>query len=185
MRQSIISPLSNDIIQTLKAGQNVLLSGYVYTGRDAAHKRLTELLASDALPFDIRGQTIYYTGPCPPPPGKIIGSAGPTTSLRMDAYSPILIKEGLRVMIGKGAVSDTVKDAIRQYRGLYLTAVGGAGALLSACVKRVELIAFADLGTEAIYKLTVTDMPLIVAVDSKGFHAIQDVGITYKGHKQI
>ena len=146
-----------------------MLSGVIYTGRDSAHKRMVELLANDMpLPFDINGQTIYYAGPCPAPPGRVIGSVGPTTSSRMDAYAPRLIEEGLRVMIGKGIRSKTVIDAIKEHAGAYLSAVGGAGALISLCVEKSELIAFEDLGTEAIYKLTVKNLPLVVAVDCKG-----------------
>jgi fumarate hydratase subunit beta len=165
----ITSPLSSETIKNLHAGDQVLLSGIIFTGRDAAHKRMIELLSNNSpLPFDVRGQTIYYAGPCPAPPGRVIGSVGPTTSLRMDSYAPRLIQEGLSVMIGKGSRSKPVIDSIRQYSGLYLSAVGGAGALLSLCVENVELIAFKDLGTEAIYKLTVRDMPLVVAIDCNG-----------------
>jgi len=165
----ITTPFSTEIIKTLSAGEQVLLSGEIYTGRDAAHKRLIELLDRNApLPFPLQGQVIYYTGPCPAPPGRIIGSAGPTTSRRMDIYSPRLIQEGLRIMIGKGTRNKPVIDVIRQYSGLYMSAVGGAGALLSLCVERAELIAFEDLGTEAIYKLTVKNMPLVVAIDCSG-----------------
>ncbi|MDR0316379.1 MAG: Fe-S-containing hydro-lyase [Treponema sp.] len=165
----ITSPLSTEMIQNLHAGEQILLSGVIFTGRDAAHKRMIELLAANKpLPFDVSGQAIYYAGPCPAPPTRVIGSVGPTTSLRMDAYAPRLIQEGLRVMIGKGERSKPVIDAIRQYSGVYLSAVGGAGALLSLCVERAELIAFGDLGTEAIYRLTVSDMPLVVAIDCNG-----------------
>ena len=153
----------------LRTGEQILLSGEIYTGRDAAHKRMTDLLdAGEAPPFDFDGQVIYYAGPCPAPPGRVIGSVGPTTSRRMDGYAPRLIREGLRVMIGKGPRSQPVIDAIRRHSGLYLAAVVGAGALLSLCVERAGLIAFEDLGTEAIYKLTVRDMPLVVAIDCKG-----------------
>ena len=166
---SLSTPFSTDVIKTLSAGDRVKLSGTIYTGRDAAHKRMTGLLGDNMpLPFDVAGQAIYYAGPCPAPPGKAIGSAGPTTSARMDAYAPRLIKEGLRVMIGKGARTEAVVDAICRYSGLYLAAVGGAGALISKCVGRAELVAFEDLGPEAIYRLTVYDMPLIVAIDSVG-----------------
>ena len=159
----------------LRAGDSVLLSGVIYTARDAAHKRMIELLDNNKpLPFDVRGQAVYYAGPCPAPPGKVIGSVGPTTSLRMDSYSPRLIQEGLRVMIGKGPRSEPVIKAIQKYKGLYLSAVGGAGALLSLCVERVELIAFEDLGPEAVYRLTVRDMPLVVAVDGTGGNIYQN-----------
>ena len=165
----IQTPLSKEVIQGLHAGDSVLLSGVIYTGRDAAHKRMTEMLASGtALPFDTAGQAIYYAGPCPAPPGRIIGSIGPTTSLRMDAYSPRLIQEGLCVMIGKGPRNRAVIDSIIEHTGVYFAAIGGAGALLSLCVKQASPAAFEDLGTEAVFKLVVHDMPLIVAVDCFG-----------------
>ena len=160
------TPVSTETIKNLRAGDYVLLSGAIFTGRDAAHKRMANLLAENSpLPFDVNGQAIYYAGPCPAPPGRVIGSVGPTTSARMDAYAPRLIQEGLRVMIGKGGRNKQVAEAIKNYSGLYLSAVGGAGALLSLCVESAELIAFEDLGTEAIYKLIVKDMPLVVAID--------------------
>ena len=162
----ITTPVSTETIKNLRAGDYVLLSGAIFTGRDAAHKRMANLLAENSpLPFDVNGQAIYYAGPCPAPPGRVIGSVGPTTSARMDAYAPRLIQEGLRVMIGKGGRNKQVAEAIKNYSGLYLSAVGGAGALLSLCVESAELIAFEDLGTEAIYKLIVKDMPLVVAID--------------------
>ncbi len=167
--KKIATPLGKETIQNLKAGDRVLLSGEIYTGRDAAHKRMTELLAAgDGLPFDLYGKAIYYAGPCPAPPGRKIGSVGPTTSGRMDAYTPQLIKAGLRVMIGKGPRNAPVIEAIRANTGIYLAAIGGAGALMALCVEDAELIAFEDLGPEAVYKLTVRDMPLIVAIDSNG-----------------
>ena len=163
------TPFLTETIKTLKVGDQILLSGTVYTGRDAAHKRMVEILEKNLpLPFEANGQAIYYTGPCPAPPGKFIGSAGPTTSTRMDSYAPKLIREGIRVMIGKGDRNQAVIDAIIRYTGLYLAAVGGAGALLSQCVKQAEVLAFGDLGPEAIYKLTVCDMPLTVAIDCEG-----------------
>ena len=168
-RIKITSPISTEAIKSLHTGDQVLLSGVVFTGRDAAHKRMSDLLATHRpLPFDICGQTIFYAGPCPAPPGRVIGSIGPTTSQRMDAYAPRLIQEGLRVMIGKGPRSEAVVSAIRRHSGLYLAAVGGAGALISLCVKQAEPVAFEDLGTEAIYRLTVCDLPLFVAIDCEG-----------------
>ena len=165
----IASPLNTETIKELRAGDEVLLSGVIYTARDAAHKRIMELLAAGkALPFDIRNQTVYYAGPCPAPPGRAIGSVGPTTSARMDVYAPRLIAQGLRVMIGKGNRGPQVIDALREHGGVYFAAVGGAGALLSLAVERAELAAFADLGPEAVYKLTVCDMPLVTAIDSRG-----------------
>ena len=166
---NVSAPFSDAVIQNLSAGDYVLLSGVIYTGRDAAHKRMVELLGENKpLPFDVRGQAIYYTGPCPAPPGRVIGSAGPTTALRMDAYAPRLMAEGLRVMIGKGERSGDVASAIKRYTGLYLSAVGGTGALMALCVESAEIIAFEDLGPEAVYKFTVRDMPLVVAIDCKG-----------------
>ena len=167
--KKITTPFSDEIIKNLHAGEQVLLSGDIYTGRDSAHKRLVELLEKgEQLPFDICGQAIYYTGPCPAPPGLPTGSVGPTTSLRMDKYAPRLIEEGLRVMIGKGGRSETVIRYIREFSGVYLAAVGGAAAYIASRVKRTELIAFEDLGPEAIYKLTITNMPLLVAIDHTG-----------------
>jgi fumarate hydratase subunit beta len=149
-----------------KAGEIVNYSGVIYTARDAAHKRMVQLLdEGKPLPFD---GIVYYAGPCPAPPGRVIGSIGPTTSGRMDSYAPRLIREGLKYMIGKGNRKQAVIDAIREHGGLYLTAVGGAGALLSLCVEKAELIAFEDLGAEAIYKLTVRNMPLVAAIDRYG-----------------
>ncbi|MCL2062302.1 MAG: FumA C-terminus/TtdB family hydratase beta subunit [Firmicutes bacterium] len=166
----IKSPVSNADIAKLRAGDKVLLSGVLYTARDAAHKRIADLMRDNKpLPLDLTGQTVYYAGPCPAPPDKAIGSCGPTTSSRMDVYAGGLIQKGIfRVMIGKGDRNGAVIDAIQQHNGLYLAAIGGAGALISLCVKKAEIAAFADLGAEAIYKLTVQDMPLIVAADCKG-----------------
>ena len=173
---NVASPLSDEAIKALRAGESVLLSGTIYTARDAAHKRIAEMLErGEPLPLVIRGQTVYYAGPCPAPPGRAVGSIGPTTSKRMDSYAPRLIQEGLRVMIGKGARSKAVTDAMRKYPGVYFAAIGGAGALLSLCVERAELIAFPDLGTEAVYKLTVRNMPLTVAVDCRGGSIYQDI----------
>lgn len=154
------------IPENLRVGDEISYTGVIYTARDAAHKRLIELLDDGkTLPFD---GVVYYAGPCPAPPGKIIGSIGPTTSGRMDSYAPRLIRHGLRVMIGKGNRSQEVVDAICECGGMYLAAVGGAGALLSQCVEKSEIVAFEDLGTEAVRRLTVRDMPLVVAIDSQG-----------------
>ena len=167
--KNISTPFTAAYIQDLRVGDILSLSGTIYTGRDAAHKRMTELLdAGQSLPFDIHGQAIYYAGPCPAPPGRPIGSVGPTTSTRMDAYAPRLIQEGLRVMIGKGDRSQAVIDAMKKNGGLYLAAIGGAAALYAQCVVESTLIAFDDLGPEAIYRLTVCDMSLIVAIDCLG-----------------
>jgi len=156
-------------IKSLRVGDTISLTGVVYTARDAAHKRMVQLLdEGEPLPFDVCGQAVYYAGPCPAPPERVIGSIGPTTSGRMDSYAPRLIKEGLRVMIGKGNRSRAVVNAIYEHSGLYLGAVGGAGALLSFCIERSEIVAFEDLGTEAVHKLVVREMPLVVAIDSYG-----------------
>lgn len=165
----ITTPFSDELIRSLKAGEQVLLSGEIFTGRDAAHKRLTEMLIKgEDFPLDIHGQAVYYAGPCPAMPGRVIGSVGPTTSSRMDSYAPRLIEEGLRVMIGKGNRSRAVTDAIIKHCGLYMAAVGGAGALYSRCVEHAEIVAFKDLGPEAVYRLKVRDMPLVVAIDCTG-----------------
>ncbi len=159
----IVTPLERKEIRKLKAGDEILLSGVIYTARDAAHKRMVK-----KLPFDLRNQVIYYTGPTPAPPGKIIGSCGPTTGYRMDPYTPTLLRWGLKGMVGKGDRSKEVIEAIKRYQSLYLIALGGCGALYSQFVKRVKLIAYPDLGCEAILKLEVKNFPLIVGIDSYG-----------------
>jgi fumarate hydratase subunit beta len=165
----IQSPLEDDVIESLKSGEKVFLSGYVYTARDAAHKRFMETLEEGgSLPFDIRGQIIYYCGPSPAPPGRIIGACGPTTSSRMDAYAPRLLSLGLKGMIGKGKRSQAVKDAIRQFKAVYFGATGGAGALLSKTVVSFQPIAYQDLGPEAVVRLGIKDMPLFVINDMYG-----------------
>ena len=162
-------PLSQSDIAELRAGDMVLLSGPMYTARDAAHKRLVEMLErGEQPPFDLNGQAVYYVGPCPAKPGQIIGSAGPTTSGRMDKYSPALIARGLKLMIGKGERSPEVHKSIADHGGAYFVAVGGAGAYMARCVKSVEVIAFDDLGTEAVHLLEVEDFPVIVAIDKDG-----------------
>lgn len=165
----IETPVSDEVISALQAGDSVLVSGVVYTARDAAHKRLVEMLdVGEEMPFDFAGQIVYYAGPSPTRPGATIGSIGPTTSGRMDAYSPALIERGLKVMIGKGLRDDGVKRAIVDHGGLYLAAIGGAAALISRSVKSAEVIAFPDLGTEAIRRLEVVLFPAIVAIDAQG-----------------
>ena len=161
--KKIVAPLEKKEIKKLKAGDEILLSGIIYTARDAAHKRMVK-----KLPFNLKGQVIYYTGPTPAPPGKIIGSCGPTTSYRMDPYTPSLLRLGLKGMIGKGDRSKEVRAAIKKYQALYLIALGGCGAFYSQFVKKVNLIAYPDLGCEAILKLEVEDFPLIVGIDSYG-----------------
>jgi len=163
------TPLNDRDVEKLRIGDRVLVSGIIYTGRDAAHKRLITLLKEGKdLPFDIRGQIIYYVGPTPAKPGQAFGSAGPTTSYRMDAYSPTLMERGLKGMIGKGMRSDTVKEAMKKYKAVYFAATGGAGALLAKRVKNAEVVAYEDLGPEAIRKLEVEDLPVIVVNDIRG-----------------
>lgn len=165
----LTTPLTVDKIKQLHAGDEVLLSGVVYTGRDAAHKRLMTLIEEGKeLPFPLENQVIFYVGPTPSKPGKIFGSGGPTTSGRMDAFAPTLIKLGLRSMIGKGYRQAEVKKAIVENSGVYFGAIGGAGALMSNCIKKCEIIAFEDLGPEAIRQLEVEEMPLVVIIDSQG-----------------
>jgi len=162
-------PLSDEDVEKLKIGDRVVISGIIYTGRDAAHKRLLDLLKGGKdLPFDIKGQIIYYVGPTPAKPGQVLGSAGPTTSYRMDAYSPSLIERGLKGMIGKGMRSDTVKEAMKKYKAVYFAATGGAGALLAKRVKKAEVVAYEDLWPEAIRRLEVDDLPVIVVNDVRG-----------------
>jgi fumarate hydratase subunit beta len=178
----ILTPLADDVIQSLKAGEKVLLSGFIYTARDAAHKRFAEALdAGEELPFDIRGQVIYYCGPAPAPPGKVIGSCGPTTSSRMDVYAPRLIRLGLKGMIGKGKRSDAVKKALQEHRAVYFGATGGAGALIARTVVASQVIAYEDLGPEAVVRLEVSDMPLFVINDTFAGDLYQEGMERYKG----
>ncbi|MGQ9618061.1 MAG: Fe-S-containing hydro-lyase [Candidatus Aminicenantia bacterium] len=163
------TPLTEKDIEKLRAGDKVLLSGYIYTARDTAHKKLFELASEGkTLPIDIKDQVIYYVGPTPAPPRKVIGSAGPTTSGRMDKYAPLLYSLGLRATIGKGERSKEVREAIKKYKGVYLAAVGGAGALISKFIKSSEPVAYPELGPEAIYRLEVEDFPCIVINDIYG-----------------
>jgi fumarate hydratase subunit beta len=165
----IESPLKTESIKKLHAGDKVLLSGVLYTARDAAHKKLIDVIEQEGkLPFDIENQIIYYVGPTPTKVGEVIGSAGPTTSLRMDAFTPQLLEKGLKGMIGKGKRSDEVIDVMKASGAVYFAAVGGAAALISKAIISSEIIAYEDLGTEAIRKLMVKDLPLVVAVDSYG-----------------
>ena len=163
------TPLDNSTIEKLKAGDKVRISGVLYTGRDAAHKRLIEMVESGKdLPFDVKGQLLYYVGPTPAKPGQVIGSAGPTTSYRMDTYAPTLIKMGLKGTIGKGSRSKEVIEAMKKHKAVYFAAVGGAAPLIAKTIKKVEIIAFDDLGTEAIRKMEVENFPAIVVNDTKG-----------------
>lgn len=165
----IITPFADEEIKKLKAGDMVYISGVIYTARDAAHKRMCEQLnKGEEMPFDFNGAVVYYAGPCPPKPGKPIGSVGPTTSGRMDAYSPRLIEKGLRIMIGKGLRSQEVIDAIVKHSGVYFAAIGGAAALMGKNVETAEVIAYADLDTEAVRRLTVNKLPVVVAIDCEG-----------------
>ena len=162
-------PLIDEVVERLKIGDRIFINGVIYTGRDAAHKRLFDLLQEGKdLPFDIKGQIIYYVGPTPAKPGQAFGSAGPTTSYRMDAYSPPLIEKGLKGMIGKGMRSDAVKEAMKKHKAVYLAATGGAGALLGKRVKKAQVVAYEDLGPEAIRRLEVEDLPVIVINDIYG-----------------
>ena len=169
MAISVKVPLTHEDARKLKSGDSCLLSGVIYTARDAAHKRLCELIEQGKeLPFDIKDSVIYFVGPTPARPGEVIGSAGPTTSYRMDAYSPTLIKLGQTGMIGKGKRSQEVIDAMKEHGAVYFGAIGGCGALLSQCIKKAEVIAYEDLGAEAIRRLEVEDFPVVVVIDSEG-----------------
>lgn len=169
MDKKIQTPLTKETIRTLHAGDMVYITGIVYSARDAAHKKMTELLdQGKPLPFDLKGNIIYYLGPTPAREGQVIGSAGPTTSSRMDKYTPRLLSLGLSGMIGKGRRSPEVIRGIREESAVYFAAVGGAGALLSKCIKRSKVIAFDELGTEAVREMYVEDFPVIVAVDAEG-----------------
>jgi len=166
---TLTTPLSDEDVCKLAIGDVVLLTGTIYTARDAAHKRLVESLdKGETLPFDLKGALIYYVGPSPAPPGRPIGAAGPTTSYRMDSYAPRLHSLGLKATIGKGKRSDEVKAALTAHKAVYFGATGGAGALLSQCIKAAKVIAYEDLGPEAIRELTVADFPLLVINDTKG-----------------
>lgn len=166
---NIKSPLDETTVEKLRAGDQVFITGVIYAARDAAHKRLVETLdKGEKLPFDLTNQTIYYMGPTPAKPGQVIGSAGPTTSGRMDTYTPRLIAAGLRGMIGKGNRSQSVKDAIKKYKAVYFAAIGGAGALISKSIKKAEVIAYEDLGAEAIRRLEVENFPATVINDIYG-----------------
>ena len=181
MAKIIHAPLIPGEVAQLRAGDSVLLTGTIYTGRDAAHKRLCALVEQGKpLPFNMKNQVIYYAGPCPAKPGDAIGSCGPTTSYRMDAYAPVLCDLGLSGMIGKGQRSEAVVQAIRRCGGVYFAATGGAGALIATCVRAAKVIAFDDLGTEAIRELQVENLPLIVAIDAKGGNLYEEGPARYR-----
>lgn len=181
MNKVIQAPIRKEEIQNLKAGDYVYINGIIYTARDAAHKRMDDTLTrGEKLPLDIENQMIYYMGPSPAREGRIIGSAGPTTASRMDKYAPRLLDLGLGAMIGKGKRSKEVLDAIVRNGSIYFAAVGGAGALLSKCIQKSEVIAYDDLGTEAIRKLEVKDFPVIVVVDAEGNNLYETAIEKYK-----
>ena len=181
MDQYINAPFGEEVTSKLKAGDYVYISGTIYTARDAAHKRMAEALSrGEELPFDIKDQVIYYMGPAPAREGQVIGSAGPTTASRMDKYAPELLDLGFRGMIGKGKRSKAVLDGVVRNKAVYLAAVGGAGALLSKCITSAEVIAYEDLGTEAIRKLTVKDFPAIVVVDCDGHNLYETAVEAYR-----
>jgi len=179
--KKITSPVDIETIDKLTVGSRVLISGVIYSARDAAHRRLMEALdRGERLPFDLTGQTIYYMGPSPASPGYVIGSAGPTTSGRMDIYTPRLIAAGIRAMIGKGGRSPEVKEAIKKYKAVYFAAIGGAGALLAKSIERVEVVAYEDLGAEAILRLNVDKFPAIVANDIYGNDLFEQGKASYR-----
>ncbi len=170
-------PLTDKDVEGLEIGDRVLVSGVIYTARDAAHKRLVDLLAAGRdLPVDFKGQILYYVGPSPARPGRVIGAAGPTTAYRMDSYTPTMLQLGLKAMIGKGKRSPEVVAALQQYKAVYLGATGGAGALISQCIKKAEVVAFPELGPEAVHRLEVENLPTIVINDCQG-RDLYEVGI--------
>ena len=183
MGYNLDTPLSKDVLRKLRAGDKAAISGVIYAARDAAHKNLVAMLKQGMeLPFDIRGQVIYYVGPCPAKPGKVIGSAGPTTSGRMDIYTPILIAQGLAGMIGKGLRSRDVIQSMIDYGAVYFGAIGGAGALMAKHIVYQEIIAFPELGPEALRKMKVAELPVIVVIDSYGSNLYE---IGKKKYKEI
>ena len=178
---NITLPLTDDIVEKLRAGDDVRLSGVIYTARDAAHRRMIEALEKgEELPLDIRGQVIYYVGPTPPKPGQVIGSAGPTTSMRLDRFTPPLLAAGLKGMIGKGSRGPAVREALKQHKAVYFLAVGGTGALLAKQIKKVDIVAYEDLGTEAVRRLEVEDFPVIVCNDIYGGDLLEEGKAKYK-----
>lgn len=179
---NLLTPLTEEAARELKAGDIVKITGYIYTARDAAHKRMTEAAAKgEKLPFDPKNQIIYYVGPTPAKPGQVIGSAGPTTSGRMDAYAPKMMELGLTGMIGKGKRNDAVKSAMKKYGAVYFAATGGAAALIAGHIKEAEVIAYEDLGTEAVRRLYVEDFPAVVVIDSNGNDLYETEKLKYRG----
>jgi fumarate hydratase subunit beta len=182
--RKITLPFSDKVLRELKAGDELLLTGVMFVGRDAAHKRLVEALEQGAhLPFELEGQTIYFMGPSPPRPGRPLGAAGPTSSYRMDPYSPRLIAEGLRAMIGKGMRSREVREAMKKYGAVYLGAIGGAGALISDRIKKAEVVAYEDLGAEALRRIEVEDFPVTVVNDIYGGELYEEGTKLYRKSK--
>lgn len=180
-RLTVTAPISDKDVKKLRIGDNVLINGIIYTARDTAHKRLLELIKQGKqLPIDLKGQIIYYAGPCPAPPGKPIGSIGPTTSSRMDPYTPALLEKGLKGTIGKGNRSTGVIQSLKKHSAVYFTAVGGAGALIATKIVKAEVIAYSDLGPEAIHRLEVKDFPVIVALDCHGGNLFEEEIRKYK-----
>jgi len=177
----LITPLSKADVLALRAGDQVLISGVVYTARDAAHQRMAEAVErGEELPFDVKGQVIYYVGPTPTPPGRVIGSAGPTTARRMDPYTAMLLQRGLKGMIGKGPRSDEVRAALQHHQAVYFGAIGGAGALLAKRIVSVEMVAYEDLGTEAIRRLVVKSFPAVVVNDCYGADAYLEARLKWR-----
>ena len=180
----ITPPLTDEVIMKLKSGDRVLLTGVIYTGRDMAHKYMVEgHKKGQAFPFDLKGQVLYYTGPTPAPPGRPIGAAGPTTSYRMDKYAPYLLEHGLKAMIGKGPRGAEVKASIKKNKAVYFAAIGGAGALISKAIKKAEVIAYPELGTEAVQRLEVEDFPVFVVNDVHGGD-LYEMGVKEYGEGQ-
>lgn len=181
MEKYITAPISNEITKDLKAGDYVYITGVIYTARDAAHKRMFEIMQKgQQTPFSLENNIVYYLGPSPAKEGQVIGSAGPTTSSRMDKYTPLLLEHGLKGMIGKGKRSKEVIESIKNNNAVYFAAVGGAGALLSKCIKKSQVIAYDDLGTEAIRKLEVENLPVVVVVDSQGNNLYETAAKKYE-----
>lgn len=183
MAKKVKLPLTEEVVSGLRAGDNLSLSGVLYVARDAAHKRMVEVLdQGKPLPFDIRGQAVYYMGPSPAKPGQVIGSAGPTTSSRMDSYSPRLIAAGLRGMVGKGLRSPAVKEAMKKHKAVYLAAIGGTGALISKSITKSEVVAYEELGPEAVLRLEVKDFPVTVVNDIYGGDLYEEGKARYRKH---